>query len=443
MCVVEGQTYTNTLNTAQQFTCTAGDVLTTAKRTFLIESVLASAKDYFSRALQVESVVGNLHVPKANDQDCSTGYDFMCCGKNQPSQAYTTGYANTDFVLYVTGRPTGGSTIAWALTCQQASGSLRPVSGHANFGPALINDNLQQQVATAIHEISHALGFSSSAFSYFRVPGTTTARGRSNVIKSFTERSHTVYKIITEEVVAKAKEQFDCPDWGLSAGGEVEDGGAAGTVGSHWEKRVYMNEFMTGTLNKHLPVVYSAMTLALFKDSGWYEVDYSMAEKLTWGNGEGCAFASALCSSWPSTYFCSKTNEGGCFPNLFYKGKCNFLDNQLVGGGVLTSYYRYFPESDYWGGVSSVADHCPVYDVSSGGDCRDAANTNFRPFIGESVGASSRCFTGTYARSDAHVSLKTYHAGCLRTTCEPGSQAIVVQLRRADHQPTTCVYCLP
>ena len=74
MCVVEGQTYTNTLNTAQQFTCTAGDVLTTAKRTFLIESVLASAKDYFSRALQVESVVGNLVLAQANDQACSTGF---------------------------------------------------------------------------------------------------------------------------------------------------------------------------------------------------------------------------------------------------------------------------------------------------------------------------------------------------------------------------------
>ena len=98
--------------------------------------------------------------------------------------------------------------------------------------------------------------------------------------------------------------------------------------------------------------------------------------------------------------------------------------------------YRYFPESDYWGGVSSVADHCPYFNVGSGGDCRDSSNTDIRPLIGESAGVSSRRFTGTFARSDAHVSLKVYHAGCLRTTCDEFSQAIVVQLRRADHRST-------
>ena len=337
MCTVQGQTYTNTLDTSLSGVCTAADVMTAAKRTFLVDSVLASARDYFTRALSVERVAGNLVMPKNNDNWCASA-DFMCCGKNQPEQSYTTGYPDTDFVLWVTGRPTGGSTIAWALTCMTASGSVRPIAGHANFGPALINNDLGQQVSTAIHEVSHALGFSSSMFGLFRVPGTTTPRGSSNVMKSFTERGHTVRKIVTEEVVAKAKEQFDCPNWGLSAGGEVEDGGAAGTVGSHWEKRVYMNEYMTGTLNSHLPVVYSAMTLALFQDSGWYQVDYSVAEKLAWGNGEGCAFAEDYCSTWPDTYFCRQTNRGGCFPNLFYKGKCNFLDNESVGGGKLTSW---------------------------------------------------------------------------------------------------------
>lgn len=435
MCTAAGQTYTNSLDTSVTGTCSQANVMTSAKRQFLENSVLAATKDYFTRALQVESVQGNLVLPQANDAWCSSA-DFMCCGKNQPSQAYTTGYPNTDFVLYVTGRPTGGSTIAWALTCATASGSVRPISGHANFGPALINDDLQQQVSTAIHEVSHALGFSSSMFGSFRIPGTTSPRGYSNVIKSFQERGHTVHKIITEEVVAKAKEQFNCPDWGLSAGGEVEDGGAAGTTGSHWEKRVYMNEYMTGTLNANLPAVYSAMTLALFQDSGWYIVDYNVAEQLAWGNGEGCAFAQDYCKTWPTTYFCSQTNRGGCFPNLFFKGKCNFIDNQLIGGGELVPWFRYFPESNYWGGISSVADHCPYFNVDDGDDCRDATNSNIRPLLGESTGVASRCFTGTFARSDAHISLKVYHAGCLRTSCNVNTLAIEVLLKRADHQPT-------
>lgn len=38
------------------------------------------------------------------------------------------------------------------------------------------------------------------------------------------------------------------------------------TLGSHWEKRIYFNEFMTGTSSANPK--YSAISLALFEDSG-------------------------------------------------------------------------------------------------------------------------------------------------------------------------------
>ncbi|KAG6503327.1 hypothetical protein ZIOFF_035638 [Zingiber officinale] len=49
---------------------------------------------------------------------------------------------------------------------------------------------------------------------------------------------------------------------------ELEDGGGRGTVGSHWEKRLLMNEIMTGSVDTRS--VVSEMTLALLEDSGWY-----------------------------------------------------------------------------------------------------------------------------------------------------------------------------
>jgi hypothetical protein len=52
------------------------------------------------------------------------------------------GISDADFVLYVTKRPTFGSTIAWALPCfddTRTRSRFRPVMGHANFSPARIS----------------------------------------------------------------------------------------------------------------------------------------------------------------------------------------------------------------------------------------------------------------------------------------------------------------
>jgi len=64
--------------------------------------------------------------------------------------------------------------------------------------------------------------------------------------------------------------------------GELEDGGGSGTGGSHWEKRIFMNEYMTGTESQH--PIFSRLTMALFQDSGWYGVDnYAYADFLIFG----------------------------------------------------------------------------------------------------------------------------------------------------------------
>lgn len=49
-------------------------------------------------------------------------------------------------------------------------------------------------------------------------------------------------------------------------------------VGSPWEKRLPMNEIMTGSADARS--VVSRMTLAVLGDSGWYKVkvNYSMVE---------------------------------------------------------------------------------------------------------------------------------------------------------------------
>ena len=66
-----------------------------------------------------------------------------------------------------------------------------------------------------------------------------------------------------------------------------------------------MNEYMTGTAD--LSSVYSAITLALLEDSGWYQANYSQAQTLQWGYQKGCAFPQQRCSlaTWGADHFCT------------------------------------------------------------------------------------------------------------------------------------------
>ena len=64
-------------------------------------------------------------------------------------------------------------------------------------------------------------------------------------------------------------------------GAQLEDGGVAGTAGCHWEMRWFRDEYMTGSASPSDRVL-SAVSLALFADSGWYEVDGAGAEPMAW-----------------------------------------------------------------------------------------------------------------------------------------------------------------
>lgn len=106
------------------------------------------------------------------------------------------------------------------------------MTGHANFGPARLSTSSRQrpkQVGTAIHEVMHALGFSSSRYRFYRKPDNGDRWGEANVVESVTENGHTVTKIITPNVVEKAKKHFGCDNW-PNAGLQLEDAGGSGTA---------------------------------------------------------------------------------------------------------------------------------------------------------------------------------------------------------------------
>jgi hypothetical protein len=92
---------------------------------------------------------------------------------------------------------------------------------------------------------------------------------------------------------------------------ELEDGGGSGTALSHWKKRVFLNEFMTGTSSDN--PVKSPFTLALLQDTGHYLINWANAEDLQWGKGLGCQWVAV-----PHI----------CFRNPY------FIPREVVGNGV-------------------------------------------------------------------------------------------------------------
>ncbi|RXG73912.1 Leishmanolysin-like peptidase [Armadillidium vulgare] len=265
-------------------------------------------------------------VPKEHLNGCrvcdSVGND---CHLQTPAKG--KGILDTDFIFYIsaleTDRCKKGFTVAYAAHCQQESTLDRPIAGHVNLCPFSISikkQEVQTLLSTVKHEILHALGFSVSLYAYFRDDNgePLTERTESGkpplneqlqarqwgdkTIKKIVrndwlvregEIKKQIYMMVTPNVAREAKMHFACP---TLEGGELEDQGFDGTALTHWEKRAFENEAMTGTHTQN--PVYSRITLALMEDTGWYYANYDMAQPLKWGEGLGCTFAKGSCMKW-------------------------------------------------------------------------------------------------------------------------------------------------
>ncbi|KAK3266621.1 hypothetical protein CYMTET_24760 [Cymbomonas tetramitiformis] len=75
------------------------------------------------------------------------------------------------------------------------------------------------------------------------------------------------------QVLAAAQTQFGCTADSLK-GAALENEGGTGTVGSHWEQRLFPHEIMVGASSTSAGAMFSNLTLALCEDSGssLYEV---------------------------------------------------------------------------------------------------------------------------------------------------------------------------
>ena len=267
------------------YTCTSDQIVTSAKIAYMKDTLMAPALAYLSSALSVNQVPQNLSVSGAT---CDSALTI-------PQAHMSYGVPNTDLVLYVTiAASSSASTLAWALYCATDTAG-RPIVGHVNWNPNVLDPlaaraSNQTNINTAIHEIMHVLGFSKSYVDeYFPT--------KLNATKVVFKRGKNVTMVVTSEVIQKSREYYGCS---TMEGLELEDQGGTGTALSHWEKRLVGPEAMSGvTYSSEIIPTISNMTLAFFKDSGKYQVNYAAADNnnLFFGRNKGCPFVNEKCNA--------------------------------------------------------------------------------------------------------------------------------------------------
>lgn len=90
----------------------------------------------------------------------------------------------------------------------------------------------------------------------------------------------------------------------------MEDEGPQGTKNQHFEKLVFGDEIMV--FNAIVNSKFSKMTLAVAKDSGFYEIDLTKGDYFTWGKGHGCSLLNKSCNQFLSSEICVSSKQLAC-----------------------------------------------------------------------------------------------------------------------------------
>ena len=340
--------------------------------------------------------------------------DVTKCARTYFLDDIHTHLYDTDFLLYIIADSEMNGISGYATVCYLDYETYQPVVGLMYFnGKEHEGQGNEQIYSTIVHEMMHALGFTSFLFDYF-----TKSNGEFYLPEELyveeSRRGKNVTKLGLPSVVEKARTGFGCETLN---GVELEEGGGPGSAGSHWEKRVMYNDFMTADADVY-DIIYSDITLAVFQDSGWYRVNYKYSNPITWGFHQGCAFLNDKCVSEAqalSSDFCTENRDNMCDYLGTRRGFCRLVTYNKP----LPLPYRYF-SNPYLGGDDYFFDFCPVVQPYSNGNCRDMREIYVNEERGEVRGANSRCLEGNY-----DLFLVEKKAGCYPVDCT-GNQTVVI-----------------
>lgn len=434
------------------------------------------------------TVCGPVTVPERFLDDCRTCNEHgNKCKTYVNEKIAAEKFRKSDFMLFVSSIQTDhckeSNIVAYASYCQQEHALNRPVAGFANLCPSKLESNPQafeSLLSTVKHEIFHALGFSVGLFAFYRnesgypltkrlkngLPQYNTFNNlyqwSKNIVKSVVRKGwsisggaidHEVQMIVTPNVQREVRKHFNCSDL---EGAELENQGGEGTALTHWEKRVFENEAMTGTYTQH--PVFSRISLALMEDTGWYKAKYEMAEELDWGKNLGCLFVKNNCRAWiadqienqkSTAPFCATLKQSPLHMRCTHTKLSLALCNLVKYTSNLPKEFRYFdrlgqiPVKDIYtyGGAVELADFCPFYQKFTlteedgrkrGTTCTVAENspTKDKNYALETYTLGSKCIQHgrhwTAKRGLLTRTMLDWGSGCYKYECTTDGLRIII-----------------
>ena len=375
------------------------------------DSDLQKAKDLidetiseFSKFLKVQHEDVNL-----------TGYANSikrACQVNNIASNYDTFLFDYDLMIFPSfDSSLDSSVLASATFCLYDDETYHPYAGILLINPDISFSNTNTDIymkTILLHEMTHILFFHPTIFKNI------------GIVKTVGSVSY----ITSSKALNKARQHFNCASL---SGIQLENQGSTGSIGSHWDARYMLGDYMIST--DYVDSVISDITLALFEDTGFYQVNYYSGGLFKFGKNKGCSFFNNKClvngeTSFPDE-FCTNYSGETCSNTRTNKGNCIIYEYSYS----IPSEYRYFTNS-YYGGFFP-ADYCPVANVNSNSKTSNyyPKNCNYGEVsygdYGEVLGESSFCFNSSLLPSSSNLQPE-YHAICYEVECDNTNKRIVV-----------------
>ena len=373
----------------------------------LVKSLLQQTRVEFSKFVQVQHT--NFDLSGSAD-------DIMeLCELDTLGAGYADFLVNNDVIIFPQFDSDLGSNVLAAAAPCIVTNSNRPYGGvlyintNLNFNKGNTNQYLKNIL---LHEITHILVFHPYFFTALKL--------------NQTEGSNSY--IISPKAIAKAREHFDCSSITRIP---LENQGGTGSVGSHWESRYMLGDYMIST--DYPDQAISDITLGLFEDSGFYKVNYYSGGLFKFGKGKGCEFFNKDCiENEKATFeeFCDTANAAMCSSSRTLKSSC-YLTTYTSS---IPTAYQYF--SDPRKGGFPAADYCPVpYQAHSSSTyfsnhCQ-IGSSSLSSEYNEKIGFDSFCFMSSILPSSSTTSTSQIPI-CYEVRCDADNNQFTVTIGSSE-----------
>ncbi|ORC83910.1 surface protease GP63, partial [Trypanosoma theileri] len=169
---------------------------------------------------------------------------------------------------------------------------------------------------------------------------------------------------------------------------------------SHWSRRIAKDELMADLVGAGY---YTALTLGAFADLGYYKVNWTMEEQMSWGNNSKCEFLNNKCvnsgeTNFPNMFCTTKSGDipdtpAGlqCTSDRQSLGRCSSIGAKTVED--LPKQFQYFSEDTKRVGSDSSEhmDYCPFIKALPQKSCINGEQSQMPESV---IANNSRCVEG-------------------------------------------------